>query len=289
MKNPLVTVIVLCYNQASFVEDAILSVYQQTYPNIELIIVDDASTDGSSTIIQKLSQTYSFRYICNSRNKGNCVAFNQALRLARGEYMIDLAADDILLPSRIQTGVDAFALLPDSYGVHFTDVELIDQHNTRIGTHYRRNEDGHLAEEVPEGWIFPYLVERYFICTPSMMIKKIVFDDLDGYDETLAYEDFDFWIRSSRKYQYSFSDKILVRKRVLKGSLSGRQKKIFNPHLHSTKRVCDKIFQLCETPEEYSALIARISYEMKWALFTLNIPLFFSYMQLKRKVADQLK
>lgn len=289
MKNPLVTVIVLCYNQASFVEDAILSVYQQTYPNIELIIVDDASTDGSSTIIQKLSQTYSFRYICNSRNKGNCVAFNQALRLARGEYMIDLAADDILLPSRIQTGVDAFALLPDSYGVHFTDVELIDQHNKRVGTQYKRNKDGHLAEAVPEGWIFRHLVERYFICTPSMMIKKIVFDDLDGYDETLAYEDFDFWIRSSRKYQYSFSDKILVRKRVLKGSLSGRQKKIFNPHLHSTKRVCDKIFQLCETPEEYSALIARISYEMKWALFTLNIPLFFSYMQLKRKVADQLK
>lgn len=288
MPNPLVSVVILCYNHSRFVEEAVISAVRQTYKPVEIVAVDDASTDGSDKILEKLSEKYTFQLIRNKKNLRNCRSFNQALKWASGKYIIDLAADDLLMPERIKKGVEVLENLPEDYGVHFCDAELIDEKGRGLKTHYQRNAQGQLREDVPQGWIFKDLLERYFICTPSMMTKKKVLDELGGYDENLSYEDFDFWVRSSKKYRYIFTDDVLVKKRVIKNSLSARQKGIFNRQISSTLKVCEKAFLLCENREEFAALLQRIKYEMKWALATGNFKETIAFYKLRARTKRRL-
>ena len=106
MNSQLVSVICLCYNQARFIEEAVQSVLMQTHQTIQLIIVDDASTDNSPEMIGKIvSANPRIEYLLLKENLGNCAAFNRGLALVKGDFIIDLAADDILLPERVAAGV----------------------------------------------------------------------------------------------------------------------------------------------------------------------------------------
>ncbi|HHL53227.1 MAG TPA: glycosyltransferase family 2 protein, partial [Flammeovirgaceae bacterium] len=93
--QPLVSVICLSYNHAAYVGEAIASVLAQNYPRVELIVVDDGSSDASvSAIKQALAGKKDIKFIALQENIGNCRAFNLAWRQAQGDYIIDLAADD---------------------------------------------------------------------------------------------------------------------------------------------------------------------------------------------------
>lgn len=284
MDKPLVTVICLCYNHERYVAEAIDSALNQSYGEIELIVVDDASTDNSKSEILKLAQIHGFKTHFNDSNLGNCKSFNIGLALSHGKYIIDLAADDFLRTDRVAVGVASLEQHGPSFGVHFCDVELIDEKGQSLGTHFNRDKHGKLVENVPEGAIFDVLVERYFISTPSMMMSRTVLEGLSGYDENLSYEDFDFWVRSSRKFNYAFTDQVLVRKRILAKSLSFDQHQKKNKHLLSTAIVCEKTFVLCETEKEKKALIKRINYELKWALITENWEVAELFIKLKEKM-----
>ena len=174
----------------------------------------------------------------------------------------------------------------ERFGVHFSDVEMIKKDGKSMGTHFKRNDLGKLVEHVPTGDVYCNLVEKYFICTPSMMMRRSVLDELNGYDESLSYEDFDFWVRSSRNYYYAFSDQVLVRKKILDKSLSTWQYEKKNKHALSTTIVCEKALQLNKTPQENSALLKRINYELKWALITENWEAARLFLKLKEKIAD---
>jgi len=274
---PRVTVICLCYNQERFVAEAIFSVLAQTYPNIQLIVTDDASTDNSVAIIKDcLSSNHQIEFIPLSKNSGNCKAFNEALRLAEGEFIIDLAADDILLPERVSQGVTALRRTGETFDVNFTDADWI----AEDGKHLYRHSDRFPHETIPEGNIYRDLIERFFICSPTMMFSRNVIEALGGYDESLAYEDFDFWIRSSRTFNYCYTPEVLVKKRIARNSMSQRQFRFFNPQLKSTFRVCEKIMALNKSNDEKKALSKRIRYEMKVCMRLLNIPLAFDYARL---------
>ena len=119
---PLVTIVCLCYNQKEFVKAALQSAITQTYPNIEIIVVDDASTDGSRTEIESFLKDHpEIIFITLEQNVGNCTAFNLAFAQSKGKYFIDLAADDLLLPVRVEMGVADLEMADQSYGVHFSD------------------------------------------------------------------------------------------------------------------------------------------------------------------------
>jgi glycosyltransferase involved in cell wall biosynthesis len=268
VKEPLVTVICLCHNQAPYVRAALESALRQDYPAIELIACDDASSDGSAELIRGMAGEYGFQSLLLRQRQGNCRAFNAALRHAQGRYIIDLAADDLLLPGRARRGVEVLDALDTGWGVHFCDAELIDAANRSLGTHYPRDRSGRLTAEVPQGDVYREVLRRYFISPPTVMVRKEVFDFLGGYDEALAYEDFDFWVRSSRAYCYAFSDEVLVRRRVLPSSLSRRQMLPCNPLTLSTVQVCEKAFALNRSPAENEALAERCRYELKWACLT---------------------
>jgi GT2 family glycosyltransferase len=281
---PLVSIICLCYNQKPFVREAIQSVLAQKYSNIELIVVDDASNDGSQQEIREILANTNIKFIALEKNLGNCAAFNIGFRESKGQYLIDLAADDVLLPDRVACGVRDFQKANQQAGVHFSDAYLMNEDGNDIRTHYARDEKGQLITKVQEGDIYETLIARYFICPPTMIIKRIVLEQLNGYDESLHYEDFDFWIRSSRHFQYLFNEAPLVQKRILKHSHSSSQFAFRSKHILSTLKVCEKIFTLNKSKSEDLALSRRCRYEIRQCLRTLNWGLIPRYVRLMWRI-----
>lgn len=277
MSNPLVSVICLCYNHEKFVEQAILSALNQTYSNVEVIVVNDASTDNSVDIVQRLLAAHpQVAFINLESNVGNCKAFNIGFAQSKGEYIIDFAADDVLLENRIQEGVDALQSAGGEYGVQFSDAILIDEEGNEIGLHSEK----YPHSSIPSGDIYLQLIQRYFICAPSMLIKREVLTHLNGYDETLAYEDFDFWIRSARAYKYLYLPNALVKRRIVRNSMKDDQFKKGSRQLQSTYKVCEKIKLLNRLEEENNALKARLRYELKICFKLFDISLAIKYAKL---------
>jgi len=284
MSIPLVSVICVSFNHASFIEEAIDSVIDQTYKNVELIIVDDCSTDNTRVQIDHFKEKYpEIKVVFNETNLGNCRSFNIGFRLSKGQFIIDLAADDVLLSDRIATGVEAFENIEDEYGVHFSDAEIIDSDGKLLDHHFKRDSDGKIRKTVPQGYIYPQLLEGYHICSPTMMFKRSLLEDLGGYDESLAYEDFDFWVRSSKKFKYSFTDKVLVKKRLLDSSHSKNQYARNSRILESTCMVCEKAELINENERDRLALVRRIRYELKQAIFSGNMEVAKRFYRILRR------
>jgi glycosyltransferase involved in cell wall biosynthesis len=285
--KPWVSVICTAYNHASYITEALQSVVNQTHPNVELIVIDNASTDQTADQIRDFCTAYpAIRFIQNSANVGLCRAFNQGLAIAGGTYVIDLSADDVLLPNRIAKQTDLFERLPARYGVLFSNAAHVDANGVFINTHFPVNEQGKTTVEVPTGNVFAEILRRYFVCTPTMMIRRAVLDDLGGYDETLAYEDFDFWVRSARRYHYAYQDEILTHKRQLPNSLSAQVVKPENYLLESTLRVCQKALALCQTDAERQALAERLRQFTRKAFYAEQFDLALCFGALLRQIEN---
>ena len=277
MKTPLVSVVCLCYNHARFVEEAIQSVLNQRYSNVQLIVIDDHSTDKSIEAIDKfISGNKAVEFVPLPSNLGNCRAFNIGLEKAKGDFIIDLAGDDVLMPDRIEMGVRNLESLGKEVGVQFSDAELINENGAHLGYH----SDRFRHDSIPQGDIYKEVLSRYFINSPTMMMRRQVLEELGGYDGALAYEDFDFWVRSSRICKYSYIPEPLVRRRILSTSLGQRQYRTGSDQLRSTLTVCRKAFDLNKTEDEHAALRKRIVYEMRRAMFLGEIKIGWEYGKL---------
>lgn len=263
--QPVVTVIALCYNHSEFLLESLSSVLHQTYKTIQLIVVDDASEDDSQQKILALLQDFpAVQWIFNEKNIGNCKSFNQAFLLAKGKYIIDLSTDDILEKTRIEKQVRHFESLSNSYGVVFSNAIFIDEQGKPFRTLYEEN------QSVSAGNIYSKLIEQSFILPSTMMIKKEVLDELNGYDETLAYEDFDLWIRSSRNWEYAYLPEMLTFQRKVSSSLSSRFVQKKNQLVVSTVKVCTKIQNINRNQTENKALAKRLYLVLKQCAFTEN-------------------
>lgn len=281
--HPLVTVICLCFNHKPFVADAIKSVLSQEYPNVELIVVDDASTDGSGEVIRQVCEEHTINYILNAENMGNCRAFNHAYQESKGEFIIDLAADDMLLPNRISVGVDELNEKGPGFSVHYSNAMIIDQNDQVLGLHTEttRTIDPNLP--MPEGDVFSEVLARYFICPPTLMARKQVFDELKGYDEDLSFEDFDFLVRSSRQFQFCYSPEVLVKRRIVKGSKSKGQYKKGSKDLWSVLAVCKKALGMVRNKEERDALNQRLEYECRQVIIHKEPEIVTEYLNLMKE------
>lgn len=259
MAEPLVTIILTAYNHEKCIGEALRSISDQTYPHIELIMIDNASKDGTLGVIMKFAEiTKSANLILNETNLGLCKAFNQGLRVARGKYIIDMSADDVFYPERIERQVAVFEALDSSYGVVFSNATHISESGDLIKYHYPVGKDMKALATVPSGDVYSRVLEKYFICTPTMMMKADVLKELNGYDENLQFEDFDFWVRSSVRYKYYYQDEILTAKRRTPDSLATRVYKQQSGMLESYYSVCNKAYDLNRNQEDFDLLAGRI-------------------------------
>src|SRR5215831_11896181 len=256
MESPLVSVVCLCYNHESFVAEALESVFNQTYANLQVIIVDDCSTDKSVSIIKKVISNLSceIQLQCLEQNLGNCRAFNQGLKFATGGYVIDFSTDDVMMPDRIEKQVRFFETQKENVGVVFTDAIYINESGEPIRNHFEYLFKKKLIDHIPTGDVFRDVLTTYFISSPSVMMRKEVLDVLHGYDERLAYEDFDFWVRASRNFQFEFLDEKTTKVRKSADSMSTGWYKIGDKQLHSTYLICVKAEKLCRDEQDRDAL-----------------------------------
>ena len=280
MTEPRVSVVCLCYNHSRYVAEAIRSVLYQTYPHVELIVTDDASTDDSVTAIENaLAGHKHVQFIRHERNLGYTRSFNEAWRRSSGEFVIDLAADDVLMPDRIARGVAALAQAGPQFGIQFSDGEYIGAEGESLGLHSIRFPH----HRVPQGDVYEQVIRQYFILSPSVMVRQSVLRDLGGYDESLAYEDFDLWVRASRQFKFVYVPLPLVKKRILTSSMSARQFAFRSRQQASTYRVVEKILALNRSRNEQQALAHRVRYEIRTCLRLGLWTLAFRYWQLLRK------
>ncbi len=265
--SPLVSIVALCHNHAPFVREALDSIISQTYSNLEVWLVDDASTDESPGILQEYAaRNPDWHLLLLPENLKNCRAFNTAFRQCQGEFIIDFATDDVLLPGRVASQVAAFQALPATCGVVYSNAELVDEKGGFLGLHHRPGRRGHLRPRPASGWVFADVLDHYFICTPTMMMRRAVLAQLGGYDETLSYEDFDFWVRASRDWQFFYQDAVTTRRRRHARSMSAKAYQPNDPYLASNIAVCRKALALVRTPRERAALATCLRWELRQAV-----------------------
>ncbi|MCX2742855.1 glycosyltransferase [Mangrovivirga sp. M17] len=262
----LVTVILICYNQRDWVKEAIDSVLNQTYSQVELIVVDVGSSDGSNLYLKNICDQLDVEFIGLEDNIGNCKAFNLAFEFSNGDYVIDLAGDDVLLPERIERGVEKLESYGADFGFHYSDAEYIDEKSCLIGQHSKSLKNlplEYFPDPFPEGDLFNLILRSYFICPPTMMVRKEVVEKLGGYDESLSFEDFDFWLRAAKITSFCSSQEPLVQKRTVIGSQSNNP--VYHKmHASSMVRICKKVqSDLMEPSDDHDAFNKRLEYEMR--------------------------
>jgi glycosyltransferase involved in cell wall biosynthesis len=294
-QTPLVTVICLSYNHAEFVIEALESVLHQTHNNVELIIADDFSTDNSVEIIEQwLKQHPQIPFIVNVENLGNTKTFNKCLKIAKGAFLIDLAADDVLNPDCIVQQLKGFAETTyENVGLIYGNAELISEKGAFIKDYFETDSNRKRLKSQPTGNIYAGLLNGINnVCSISGLVKREVFEKLKGYDENLAYEDYDFWIRASRIYNFDYVDEILIKKRVLEDSMYTLLTKKNNPRTrhfnYSTYLILQKAFVLNRNKAEFRAMLKRVHFEMTVAFKTRDFVLLSKYILLELKVRTQV-
>jgi len=220
-KFPLVSIVAINYNNSKYVIETLDSIAQQTYENIELIIVDDCSTDDSIEKIEKWLLTYNkpYKFIKHTKNKGICATINDGYRIAKGKYISSIATDDIMLPQKTEIQVQFLENTKEEVGMIFSDAYLIDEHSNPMRNTF-------IQKYKPDLFHFNFeityknLLKGNFIPAMSVMIKNKILSDTGYFDENLNYEDYDMWLRIAQKYEIFYSEFISVNYRVHKSSLS---------------------------------------------------------------------
>lgn len=266
---PLVTIIALCHNHAPFLRAALDSILAQDYAPLEVWLVDDASQDGSPAILREYARAHpNWHLLLLPENVGNCRAFNQAFFRSRGEFIVDFATDDELLPTRLSQQVALFGQLPPSYGVVYSNCALLTEQGQLLRLHQQPHprRPGQLLPRPASGWVFAEVLRRYFISTPTMLMRRACLEALGGYDEALSYEDFDFWVRASRDWQFYYQDEVTTRKHLHPRSKSAQVTTRRDPYVATTIQVCRKARALCRSKPELAALRQRVRFELVHAL-----------------------
>ena len=291
-ENPLVSIICLAFNHEKFVVETLDSVVQQNYQPIELIIVDDCSTDNTKLVINNWLSTHpEVQFIVNEINKGNTRSFNNALKFAKGEYIIDLAADDLIVPNGVQLQINAFQNSKfKNLGVVYGNAEIINEDGSFNSFYFPVNENGKVIAKRATGDIYSSVLSTGdSICSVSALIKKSVFDFLEGYDETLDYEDLDSWIRASREYEFDFIDEVLVKKRTVTNSLGSNFYKKKHKINKSTYKILRKALGLNRSKTEDLALQKRVHHEIIHSFKYRNLNLLIKNLGLRIAISWRKK
>ena len=286
--NPLVTIICLSYNHEKFVVETLNSVVNQNYSPIELIIVDDCSLDTTKTIIEDWLLSHpEVQFIANEINLGNTKSFNNALKITKGDYIIDLAADDLLVPNGISMQVNAFKNSSfKNLGIVYGNAEIINENGSFNSYYFPVDANGNVITKRKTGDIYASVLSTGdSICSVSTLIKKTVFDFLGGYDETLGYEDLDSWVRASRVYEFDFIDAVLIKKRIVSNSLGTNFFKKNNKINFSTYKILRKALKLNRSKNEDLALQKRVHYEIIHSFKNRSFNLFLKNIGLRIEIS----
>ena len=203
---PEFSVIVPTYNRALFVKRAINSILAQKFQNYEVIVMDDASSDNTSDIINSINDKR-IKYMKHNQNRGASAARNTAVKKSVGEYLAFLDSDDEAHPDWLLCTAEKIKMVPESWGVIYPNRII---RSAETGISYP------IIRKPMEGYIYEILLRKHgqgalTIGLSGAVIEKSIFEDIGGFDENLfGYHDYDLYYRIAQKYTFHFINKFLI-------------------------------------------------------------------------------
>lgn len=202
MKDRLVSIIIPLYNREEYIREAIDSLLLQTYENIEIIVVDDCSTDSGVSIVEAYGDKR-IKLIKNKENRGISYTRSRGFDIAKGEYIALLDSDDIAMPNRIATQVSYLSDNPLVGVVGSNRVEFSDKEDIRISKHQLNWEVLKVA-----------LLFDMPMTNPSLMMRREVMEEFSYNSKYIVAEDYEFLYRVSKKWRVENIEEPLIRYRI---------------------------------------------------------------------------
>ncbi len=188
--QPFFSVIMPTFNRRPFLETAVDSVLEQTFSDLELIVIDDGSTDGTKELISKYSDK---RIIyMHQKNRGVANARNKGISLSRGSFIAFLDSDDRWKPEKLKMTAD--------YIKKFSDINIF--HTEEVWYRNGKLLSQKEKHKKPTGSVYKYALPLCCISISTAVINKDVFGKVGTFDEEMeACEDYDFWLRATNKHE----------------------------------------------------------------------------------------
>lgn len=208
--KPLVSVVIATYNMAAYLPLAVRSAIDQTHENIEVLVVDDGSTDHTREAIRPFLDHPRVHYLYQE-NGGQAIAKNHGVRTAKGEFIAFLDADDMWYPEKLEIQIPLFSR-SENTGIVYSRLCYIDE---------KGEERGISDNELFRGQVSGALLIRNFIGFGTSVVRKECFERLGVFNESLNMGiDYDLWLRFSTQYEFDYVDRPLLYYRVWSGQMS---------------------------------------------------------------------
>lgn len=215
--DPLVSVILPAYNAEKSIDETLTSILNQSYKNLEIIVINDGSQDQTSMIVKAFMETDDRIFLIEQENAGVAAARNAGIQQAQGELIAPIDADDLWYPAKIEKQVNCFSQAPDSVGLVYTWTAHIDHLGHVIGYH----------KAEAEGYVLRTMFDQELIGNASVpMMRRSCLEHIGLYDVSLrnqnaeGLEDFDLYLRMAEHYEFRVVPEVLVGYRHLLGSMS---------------------------------------------------------------------
>jgi glycosyltransferase involved in cell wall biosynthesis len=237
---PTVSVIMPCFNHARFLNDSVRSVLGQSGFDLELIVVDDCSTDGSWETLSNLAKKDSrLRIHGHSINQGASRSRNDAIKMATGDFIAFCDADDVWEKDKLELQIKMLRSNPD-YDFAYCDAKIVDENGEATGRLFSQLFP---PPSKPSGNLFDVLIVRNFINMQSVLMRRKCLELTGHFDEKIKWvEDWWFWIKASSHYRFLYTSALLARYRIHRASTSKLQK-----HGYFVNRftVCKRVLTEC--------------------------------------------
>ena len=225
MKQKLVSVIIPYFKHKNYIEQLLISIKKQTYKNIEIILIDDGSHDGSIKLLKLLSKKYKFS-LFNQKNKGVCTTLNRGIRLSRGEFIKIMDSDDLMVENQIQQQVNI--LSSSDYDVIGGGMTLINK-NSNVINYQSPRKLGQI--------LFKDVLFNNPIYGPTMMFRASAFDKFGNFDRENPIEDFSIILTMISKGAKVFNfDLNWAKYRVSEHNYLSKAKWYFEGVMHTLSR-----------------------------------------------------
>lgn len=200
--SPKISVVMCAYNAEEWIERAVDSILNQSFDDFEFLIVDDGSTDGTSSILDEYERQDARVTVIRHENQGVPKSANKAIRRSSGEYIARMDADDESLPDRFEKQVKFLDAHPD-YGMVGASRKIIEANGIEREEYFPET-DEEIKRYLPWGNPFNQI---------SVMIRRDVLDEVGLYDEYFTYSsDYELWSRIATQYKaYNLQDVLVIR------------------------------------------------------------------------------
>ena len=201
MDKTLVSVIIPTYNRSRFLSKSVNSVLKQTYRNLEIIIIDDCSTDNTEFVVGQMSDSR-ICYIKNNKNRGIAYSLNRGIQKASGAYIAILGDDDEWMNEKIEKQVALIKDLPPDYGIVYCGYAFYDNRGESYKSIVPRR----------KGDVLKYMLSNSIMGGHTPLIRKEVFEKSGLHNENLTSAvDWEIWIRIAQHYKFDFVDSCMAK------------------------------------------------------------------------------